>query len=109
MKVMVFGATGLLGKSLMREWRDDRVTGLGSKDVDLRNDLQVKNAIASGHPDWIVLAAAYTDVDGCENNRELAFAVNYRGAVAVASAAKNCGAKLLFLSKIGRASCRERV
>lgn len=82
----------------MREWGDDQVTGLGSKDVDLRNHAQVDDAIASGHPDWIALAAAYTDVDGCENNRELAFDVNCRGAVAVASAAKKYGAKLLFLS-----------
>ena len=49
-------------------------------------------------PEWIILSAAYTDVDGCESNRELAFAVNRDGAVNVAKAAKESGAKLLFLS-----------
>ena len=98
MKVMVFGATGLLGKSLMGEWREDLVTGFGSKDVDVRNHAQVEDIIESGRPDWIVLAAAYTDVDGCENNRELAFDVNCRGAVNVARTAKKFGSKLLFLS-----------
>jgi dTDP-4-dehydrorhamnose reductase len=45
-----------------------------------------------------VLAAAYTDVDGCEANRELAFEVNCRGALNVARAAKQNGSRLLFLS-----------
>jgi dTDP-4-dehydrorhamnose reductase len=49
-------------------------------------------------PDWVVLAAAYTDVDGCESNRDLAFAVNRDGAANVAKSAKESGAKLLFLS-----------
>src|SRR6202007_2992178 len=48
--------------------------------------------------DWVVLAAAYTDVDGCESNSELAFAVNRDGAVNVAKAAREIGARLLFLS-----------
>ena len=48
--------------------------------------------------DWIVLAAAYTDVDGCETHRDLAFDVNCRGAVNVARATKQQRARLLFLS-----------
>jgi dTDP-4-dehydrorhamnose reductase len=45
-----------------------------------------------------VLAAAYTDVDGCERNPDLAFAVNRDGAANVATAAKLVGARLVFLS-----------
>src|SRR5438309_10491667 len=98
MKVTIFGASGLLGKALMREWREDRVTGLSSKDADVRDPRQVKDAVEGTHPDWIVLAAAYTDVDGCETNRERAFAVNRDGAANVARAAKEHGSRLLFLS-----------
>ncbi len=98
MKVTIFGATGLLGKALMREWREDQVTGLSSKDADIRDPRQVANAVEETHPDWIVLAAAYTDVDGCETNRELAFSVNRDGAANVARAAKEHGSRLLFLS-----------
>ncbi len=98
MKVTIFGATGLLGKALMREWREDQVTGLSSKDADIRDPRQVENAVEETHPDWIVLAAAYTDVDGCETNRERAFAVNRDGAANVAQAAKEHGSRLLFLS-----------
>ena len=98
MRVTIFGATGLLGKALMREWREDQVTGLSSKDADIRDPRQVENAVEETHPDWIVLAAAYTDVDGCETNRERAVAVNRDGAANVAQAAKEHGSRLLFLS-----------
>jgi dTDP-4-dehydrorhamnose reductase len=98
MKAMIVGATGLLGKALTREWVGDEVVGLGSKDVDIRDASKVREVVDKVRPDWIVLAAAYTDVDGCESHSDLAFAVNRDGAVHVADAAKRIGAKLLFLS-----------
>ena len=98
MKVMILGASGLLGKALMREWSEDEVVGLSSRDVDIRDADKVREVVDKARPDWIVLAAAYTDVDGCESHPDLAFAVNRDGAVNVAQAAKQTGAKLLFLS-----------
>jgi len=95
---MVIGGSGLLGKALNREWAGDEVVTLGSKDVDIRSDVQVESAIRQYRPEGIVLAAAYTDVDGCETNRELAFEVNTQGAIKVAKAAETSGAQLLFLS-----------
>jgi dTDP-4-dehydrorhamnose reductase len=98
MRVTIFGATGLLGKELMRGWNDDEVAGLATKDADLRNAEHVSRLVESTRPDWIVLAAAYTDVDGCEINEQLARNINYGGAVHVAEAAKRAGARLLFVS-----------
>lgn len=99
MRITIFGATGLLGKALMQRWSDaDNVAGLGSKDADIRNPEQVVSAVKRTKPEWIVLSAAYTDVDGCENNRQLAYDVNCQGAVNVAQAAKEFGARLLFVS-----------
>jgi len=98
MRVTIFGATGLLGKALIREWKRDEVTALGSKDADLRELEQVRRAVASTRPDWIINAAAYTDVDGCESNQELAFAVNRQGALNVAQVASESGVRLLFVS-----------
>ncbi len=82
----------------MREWRGDELAGLGSRDADIRSPEQVRQAVQQHRPDWIVLAAAYTDVDGCETNRDLAFEVNCQGALHVAQAAAEHGSKLLFLS-----------
>ena len=98
MRITIFGATGLLGKHLVEKWNTDEVVGLGSEDADIRDPQQAWNAVYRTHPDWIVLAAAYTDVDGCESNRELAFDVNCHGAMNVARAAKRHGARMLFLS-----------
>ena len=90
----------MLGKALLRQWPTDcdEVTGLGSAQADIRDSTQVESAIRNSRPDWIVLAAAYTDVDGCELNLTLASEVNTQGAVNVARAAGDAGARLLFVS-----------
>jgi dTDP-4-dehydrorhamnose reductase len=98
MRVLIFGASGLLGKALMHEWHDDEICGLNSRDADIRDTRRVQEIVRERRPDWIVLSAAYTDVDGCESHQELAFAVNRDGAVNVAKAAKTAGSRLLFLS-----------
>jgi len=95
---MILGASGLLGKEVMREWTGDEVVGLGSRQVDIRDAAQVREVVERARPEWIVLAAAYTNVDDCESHPDLAFAVNRDGAVNVGKAAKQSGAKLLFLS-----------
>jgi dTDP-4-dehydrorhamnose reductase len=97
-KVMIIGGTGLLGKALVREWSGDEVLPLGSRGVDIREAAQVRQMVEKESPEWIVLAAAYTDVDGCESDPRRAFEVNRDGAANVAEAAKTFGAKLLFLS-----------
>jgi dTDP-4-dehydrorhamnose reductase len=98
MQVTIVGASGLLGKALMHEWSADAVTGLSSRDADIRDAKRVQQVLQATHPEWIVLAAAYTDVDGCESNPELAFSVNRDGAVNVATVAREVGARLVFLS-----------
>jgi dTDP-4-dehydrorhamnose reductase len=98
MRVTIFGASGLLGKALMRQWKGDAVTAPSSRDADIRDAQRVRQVVNGTHPDWVVLSAAYTDVDGCENNQELAFAVNCDGALNVAKAAKAVGAGFMFLS-----------
>lgn len=98
MRVLIFGATGMLGKALLRRWQGDELIGLGSADADLRNPDQVSKAVTNTKPDYIVLAAAYTDVDGCEINPTLANSINTYGATNVAKAAASCKSKLLFIS-----------
>ena len=98
MRVTIFGATGLLGKALLPQWEKDEVIGLGSSDADIRDATEVRAAIERTQPEWIVNAAAYTDVDGCESNQEEAFAVNCQGAVNIAASAKAGGARLISVS-----------
>jgi dTDP-4-dehydrorhamnose reductase len=88
----------MLGKALMRQWSGDEVIGLGSSQADIRQPEQVRIAVEHAKPDWIVLTAAYTDVDGCEINPTLAASVNTQGAANVGQAAADAGARMLFIS-----------
>jgi dTDP-4-dehydrorhamnose reductase len=98
MRVTVFGGSGLLGQALVQELKGEQLTALSTKDADLRDRSRVQSAIRDSRPDWIILAAAYTDVDGCESDGERAFAVNCEGAIHVAQAAREAGSRLMFLS-----------
>ncbi len=98
MRVTLFGASGLLGQELVKELSGEQLTAPSSKDADLRDHARVRVLIRDSRPDWILLSAAYTDVDGCESNRDLAFAVNCEGAINVAEAARDAGSRLMFLS-----------
>jgi dTDP-4-dehydrorhamnose reductase len=98
MRVTLFGASGLLGQDLAQELKAEQLTALSSKDADLRDRPRIRDLIRNSHPDWIILSAAYTDVDGCESNRDRAFAVNCEGAINVAEAAREVRARLMFLS-----------
>ena len=98
MRVVLFGASGLLGQELVKELKTEQLTAPSSKDADLRDRTRVGEVIRDSRPDWIILSAAYTDVDGCESNPDLAFAVNCEGAINVAQAAREAGSRLMFLS-----------
>jgi len=98
MKVAVIGGTGLLGQAIGAEWRRDELLLAGSRDVDIREQQQVESFLRRHRPAWVVLAAAYSDVDGCERDPELAEQVNHVGAIHVAKACRNQRARLMFIS-----------
>lgn len=98
MRVLLIGATGLLGTVLQEEWEGDSVIGVGSRDADIRDETQVRLLFERNRPEWTVLAAAYADVDGCERDPQRAHDVNCTGAMNVARAARDARSKLLFVS-----------
>jgi len=98
MRVLIFGATGMLGQDLVPAFSKHEVTGVGSRDADLRDASRVLQLVQRTQPEWIVLSAAYTNVDGCEADPEKALAVNRDGAIHVANAALQAGSRLLFVS-----------
>ncbi len=66
--------------------------------VDIRRRNDVETAVSEIRPSFVINAAAYTDVDGCENNSDLAFDVNAAGAGNIARSAEDAGAPNLFIS-----------
>ena len=98
MRILIIGASGLLGTDLLDGWAGDEIIPASSRDGNIRDLAQVRHLIAGARPNWIILSAAYSDVDGCEQNPELAFAVNRDGTKNVAVAAEESGAKLFYIS-----------
>jgi dTDP-4-dehydrorhamnose reductase len=98
MRVTLFGGSGLLGRELVWALNDAELTAPSSKDVDIRDRARVNQIIGESRPDWVLLAAAYADVDGCESKRDLALSVNCEGAVHVAQAVRQARSRLMFLS-----------
>lgn len=102
MRVLVLGAKGMLGTDLVEQWEKafpaDVVISAGSAEADIRDAGQVDQLIQKAKPVWVVVCAAYTDVDGCENNRDLAFAVNATGVENVARSVERIGARIFLMS-----------
>ena len=75
------------------------VVALGRPELDLMGDEgAIVRAIEQAAPDVVVSAAAYTAVDKAESERDLAFAINARGAGAVAKAAEQLGVPVIHIS-----------
>src|SRR2546428_1000388 len=98
MRVLVLGARGMLGTDLLDEWHSDELTPAGSAEADLRDFSQIEKLVLNVRPDWIILSAAYTDVDGCERNPELDVAVNAYGVENVAGADQVIAARVFLVS-----------
>jgi dTDP-4-dehydrorhamnose reductase len=98
MRILIIGSNGLLGSALVQEWTGDTIIPATSRDADIRDLEQVRRLVSGHRPDWIILAAGYTDVDGSERDPDLAFAVNRDGTRNVAVVACELGAKLCYLS-----------
>lgn len=74
------------------------VSGADLPECDIRSPASIASLLAARRPRWVVNAAAYTNVDGCEAARDLAFAINGTGAGNLARACRAASATLVQLS-----------
>lgn len=101
MRLVVTGREGQIARSLVERGSaaGHVVVPLGRPVLDLTGEAEaVAQAIEGAHADVVVSAAAYTAVDKAESEPDLAFAVNARGAGAVARAAQLLDVPLVHLS-----------
>lgn len=99
MKLLITGGEGQLGKEAALYFsKKHEVIALGRKDLDITDERIVVEEVSKIKPDMIINAAAYTDVDGCEDNRERAFSINGYGACNLAKAAESIGAGIVHIS-----------
>lgn len=100
-KILVTGGKGLLGTAIGRVLADQSSMVLARPDcdeMDITIPDQVHAFFRQFAPRVVIHCAAYTRVDDCETNAELADRVNGEGAGIVAKAAADHGAKFIHLS-----------
>lgn len=100
MRLLITGASGQLGRDVARAGRlaGHDVTACSRAELDIADSRAIDVAMADARPHAVVNCAAYTDVDGAEDNLETALAVNARAAGALAAASARHDALILHVS-----------
>lgn len=99
MKILIAGSNGMLGHDLIEVLKDNHELILTtSKTLDITNEKQVMDFICDVKPDLVINSAAYTDVDGCESNQELAYNVNGEGVKNLSLACRELDCPLVHIS-----------
>jgi dTDP-4-dehydrorhamnose reductase len=100
MRILVTGASGLLGRQVVEIARagGHDVIGLSHAELDVTDAVLVAKTVAHHASEAVVHCAAYTAVDRAEAEPDRAYAVNRDGARHVAQAASDAGAILLYVS-----------
>ena len=100
MKVLVTGGGGQLSRELadVLPARGHEAIVLSRKELDVADPEAVEGAVGDHAPRLVVNAAAYTDVDGCEGEGELSYAINALGPRNLAVSCEKRGVELLHVS-----------
>ncbi|TCO73636.1 dTDP-4-dehydrorhamnose reductase [Marinisporobacter balticus] len=112
MKILITGRNGQLGSAIIKLFNEkecplgkldknyfySQVSGVGKDTLDITSLENVKDYFMKFRPDIVINTAAYTNVDGCESNIDLAFQVNALGPKNLAIACEEIKAKLIHIS-----------
>ena len=97
-KVLILGSKGMLGYALAKVFNNYELTLWDFDEIDITDAQQVEDKILHLNPDIIINAAAYTNVDDCESNIDLAMKVNGIAVGYIAKIAKQIDAVLVHYS-----------
>jgi len=104
MKILVLGATGMLGQAIIREaaLRGIKALGAARKNSDIILDVSDISGLASTlrgvKPDVVINTVAEVNLATCENNPGLAYTVNARPAAILAKLAQETGVYFIQIS-----------
>lgn len=97
-KIAIFGASGQLGMDLQSALAAHRLEPLTYEALNILDRPLVADTLKAIQPDWVINAAAQTNVDWCENNDLEAFRVNALGARHIAEAAASGASRVIQIS-----------
>lgn len=98
MRIVITGGKGQLGQALTKTLGTHQLIINDLPEFDITSRLAIQQAIIDAKPDLVIHCAAYTDVDGCARQPELAYQVNASGTQNVALACQEAGAEMVHLS-----------
>lgn len=98
-KVLITGAKGQLGHKIQEILGIDYELVLTDSDnMDITDAELVDSFVSKAEPDYIIHAAAYTQVDKAEDDKELCEKINVLGTLNIANSASKYGATLIYVS-----------
>lgn len=97
---MVVGAGGMLGQAVVAacERRGHEVSALARAQLDISDGPAIDRAVQGFRPDAIINCAAWSDVDGAEDDERGAMRINDEGAGMLAASAAEVGACVVYPS-----------
>ena len=100
MRVLVTGARGMVGQAVSAccASRGDLVFSYDHQSLDISDSDRVRQTLKNDKPDAVINCAAWTDVDGCELERERALAANACGPENLANASREISAVFVTVS-----------
>lgn len=101
MKVLVIGKDGQLGSELNRLIKGSNGTSRHKNSgifLDLGNPSSIENTIMKEMPEVVINTAAFTNVDGCEDNKKEAYAINGSSVGHIARACRVTGSYFIHIS-----------
>lgn len=100
MKVIITGASGLLGEEIADVFSQEHevIPLKGRKSIDISKTEKIISFIRNESPDLIIHSAGWRNVDECEKNREKALLINTLGTKNIALAAKSVNCPMVHIS-----------
>lgn len=110
LKILATGAKGMMGSDIIPILsREFDILATDIDELDICDEGSVRGTIEAFRPDWVLHMAAMTDLDNCEVEPEKASSVNFEGTRNLASACRDFGSAMVYISTSGVFSGKKKL